>query len=147
MKGPLGFPVVDVAVTLVDGSFHSVDSSELAFRTAGRIAMNEALSAASPHLLEPVHKVTIFSPSGSTSRVTSAVASRRGQMLGLGQRDGWSRWDKVEALVPESELQGLDAELRSVSQGLASYRAEFDHLSELNGKLAEEVVQRELEPA
>ena len=147
VKGPMGFPVVDVAVTLTDGSYHTVDSSELAFRTAGRIAMSEALAAASPHLLEPVHKVTIFSPGSATSRVTSAVASRRGQMLGMEPREGWSRWDKVEALMPESELQGLDAELRSVSQGLASYRAEFDHLSELNGKLAEEVVHRELEPA
>ncbi len=146
-KGPMGFPVVDVAVTLIDGSYHSVDSSELAFRTAGRIAMSEALAAAAPHLLEPVHKATIFSPGSATSRVTSAVASRRGQMLGMEPREGWSRWDKVEALMPESELQGLDAELRSVSQGLATYRAEFDHLSELNGKLAEEVVQRELEPA
>lgn len=147
MKGPLGFPVVDVAVTLVDGSYHSVDSSEIAFRTAGRIAMSEALAVASPHLLEPVHKVTIFAPGYATSRVTSAIASRRGQMLGMGPREGWSRWDKVEALVPEAELQGLDAELRSLSQGLASYRAEFDHLAELNGKLADEVVQRELEPA
>ncbi|MDP8912327.1 MAG: elongation factor G [Pseudomonadota bacterium] len=147
MKGPMGFPVVDVAVTLIDGSYHSVDSSELAFRTAGRIAMSEALAAAAPHLLEPVHKVTIFCPGSATSRVTSAVASRRGQMLGMEPREGWSRWDKVEALMPEAELQGLDAELRSVSQGLATYRAEFDHLSELNGKLAEEVVQRELEPA
>jgi len=147
MKGPMGFPVVDVAVTLTDGSYHSVDSSELAFRTAGRIAMAEALAAAAPHLLEPVHKVTIYSPSGATSRVTSAVASRRGQMLGMSPREGWSRWDKVEALMPEAELQGLDAELRSVSQGLASYVAEFDHLAELNGTLADKVVQRELEPA
>jgi elongation factor G len=147
MKGPLGFPVMDVAVTLTDGSYHSVDSSELAFRTAGRIAMSEALAAASPHLLEPVHRVTIHSPSSATSRITSAVASRRGQMLGMAPREGWSRWDKVEALLPESELQGLDAELRSVSQGLATYKAEFDHLAELNGKLAEEVVQQVLEPA
>jgi elongation factor G len=147
LKGPLGFPVVDVAVTLTDGSYHTVDSSELAFRTAGRIAMSEALAAASPHLLEPVHKVTVFSPGYATSRITSAIASRRGQMLGMAPREGWSRWDRIEALIPEAELQGLDAELRSLSQGLASYRAEFDHLSELNGKLAEEVVQRELEPA
>jgi elongation factor G len=147
MKGPLGFPVVDVAVTLIDGSYHSVDSSELAFRTAGRIAMSEALAAASPHLLEPVHKVTVLAPGYATSRVTSAVASRRGQMLGMDSREGWSRWDKVEALVPEAELQGLDAELRSLSQGLATYQAEFDHLAELNGKLADDVVQRELEPA
>jgi elongation factor G len=146
-KGPLGFPVVDVEVTLIDGSYHSVDSSELAFRTAGRIAMSEALAAASPHLLEPVHRVTVLSPSNATSRVTSAIAARRGQMLGMDSREGWSRWDKVEALVPEAELRGLDAELRSLSQGLATYEAEFDHLSELNGKLAEEVVHQVLEPA
>ncbi len=147
MKGPLGFPVVDVAVTLTDGSYHTVDSSELAFRTAGRIAMAEALAAASPHLLEPVHRVTIYTPGAATSRITSAVSSRRGQMLGMGPREGWSRWDKVEALLPEAELQGLEAELRSLSQGLASYRAEFDHMAELNGTLADKVVQRELEPA
>jgi elongation factor G len=146
-KGPLGFPVVDVAVTLIDGSYHSVDSSELAFRTAGRIGMAEALSTASPHLLEPVFKVTVTTPGYATSRVTSAIASRRGQMLGMDSRPGWSRWDVVEALVPEAELQGLDAELRSVSQGLAAYEAKFDHLSELNGKLAEEVVHKVLEPA
>ena len=146
-KGPLGFPVVDVAVTLTDGSFHSVDSSEIAFRTAGRIAMSEALAAAQPHLLEPIHKLRIHCPGHATSRITSAVASRRGQMLGMNPREGWSRWDVVEALMPEAELQGLDAELRSLSQGLASYEAEFDHLAELNGKLAEEVAHRELEPA
>ncbi|TMJ15559.1 MAG: elongation factor G [Alphaproteobacteria bacterium] len=146
-KGPLGFPVVDVAVTLVDGSYHSVDSSEIAFRTAGRIAMSEALAAAQPHLLEPVHKVSVRTPGSATSRITSAIAGRRGQMLGMDSLEGWSRWDKVEALVPASELQGLDAELRSLSQGLASYEAEFDHLSELNGKLAEEVTHKALEPA
>jgi elongation factor G len=139
--------VVDVAVTLVDGSYHTVDSSELAFRTAGRIGMSEALAAAQPHLLEPVHKVTVVTPGYATSRVTSAIASRRGQMLGMDSRPGWSRWDVVQALVPEAELQGLDAELRSVSQGLATYEAEFDHLAELNGKLADDVVQKVLEPA
>jgi elongation factor G len=147
VKGPLGFPVVDVAVTLIDGSYHSVDSSELAFRTAGRIGMAEALGQAAPHLLEPVMKVTILVPSGATSKATSAVASRRGQMLGMEPREGWSRWDRVEALVPEAEMQGFDAELRSLSQGLATYTAAFDHLAELNGTLADKVVQKELEPA
>ena len=146
-KGPLGFPVVDVAVTLIDGSYHSVDSSEIAFRTAGRIGMAEALAQAQPHLLEPVMKVTVVAPNSATSRVTSAIASRRGQMLGMAPREGWSRWDQVEALIPESEMQGFDAELRSLSQGLATYEAEFDHLAELNGVLADKVVQRELEPA
>jgi elongation factor G len=108
--------------------------------------MHDALAAAAPHLLEPVHKVTVLTPGTATSRITSAIASRRGQMLGMDSREGWSRWDKVEALVPEAELQGLDAELRSLSQGLATYEAEFDHLAELNGTLAEKVV-RELEPA
>lgn len=146
-KGPLGFPVVDVAVTLVDGSYHSVDSSELAFRLAGRIAMSEGLAAASPHLLEPVHKIVVMCPSSASSRITSAIASRRGQMLGMGPRDGWAGWDRIDALVPEAELSGLEAELRSQSQGLASYEAEFDHLAELNGNLAEKVIQRMPEPA
>src|SRR3954469_20771571 len=147
-KGPLGFNVVDVAVSLVDGSYHSVDSSELAFRLAGRIAMHEALAAAQPHLLEPMHKLTVVCPSSSTSRITSAVAGRRGQMLGMGPRDGWAGWDRIEALIPEAELSGLEAELRSQSQGLATYEAEFDHLAELNGPLAEKVIQQRIpEPA
>ena len=148
VKGPLGFPVVDVAVTLIDGSYHSVDSSELAFRLAGRIAMQEALAAASPHLLEPVHKLTVVCPSNAASRISSAIASRRGQMLGMGPREGWTGWDRIEALIPEAELSGLEAEFRSQSQGLATYEAEFDHLAELNGTLADKVVQsHQLEPA
>ena len=147
VKGPLGFQVVDCAVTLVDGSYHSVDSSELAFRLAGRLAMQEALAAAGPHLLEPMHKLTVVCPSSATSRITSAVAGRRGQMLGLAPRDGWTGWDRIEALIPEAELSGLEAELRSQSQGLATYEAEFDHLAELNGPLADKVIQRVPEPA
>ena len=148
VKGPLGFQVVDCAVTLVDGSYHSVDSSELAFRLAGRLAMQEALAAAHPHLLEPMHKLTVVCPSSATSRITSAVAGRRGQMLGLAPRDGWTGWDRIDALLPEAELSGLEAELRSQSQGLATYEAEFDHLAELNGPLADKVIQQRVpEPA
>jgi elongation factor G len=147
-KGPLGFPVVDCAVTLIDGSYHTVDSSELAFRLAGRLAMQEALAAAQPHLLEPMHKLTVVCPSSATSRITSAIAGRRGQMLGMSPRDGWTGWDRIEALIPEAELTGLEAELRSQSHGLATYEAEFDHLAELNGPLADKVVQRKVpEPA
>ncbi len=141
-KGPLGFPVVDVAVTLMDGAYHSVDSSELAFRTAGRIAMADAMAAASSYLLEPVCHLTIHTPGAATSRISSTVASRRGQVMGITPRDGWSRWDVVEATLPVAELQGLNAELRSLSQGLASFRAEFDHLAELGGKQASDVLQR-----
>src|SRR5262249_13517704 len=144
--GPLGFPVVDIAVTLVDGSFHSVDSSELAFRTAGRMAMADALEAAVPYLLEPVAHVTIHTPDSATSRVNSAIATRRGQMVGFVPKDGWSRWDMIEVLLPEAELQGLEAELRSLSQGMARYEAHFDHLAEVNARLASDIVQRAREP-
>jgi elongation factor G len=148
IKGPLGFEVVDCHVALIDGSYHSVDSSELAFRLAGRIAMQEALAAAQPHLLEPMHKLTVVCPSNATSRITSAIAGRRGQMLGMAPRDGWTGWDRIEALIPEAELSGLEAELRSQSQGLATYEAEFDHLAELNGPLADKVIQQRVpEPA
>ena len=146
-KGPLGFPVVDVAVTLTDGSYHSVDSSELAFRIAGRIAMNEALGQASPYLLEPVCKVVFDAPHGCGSKASSLLSSRRGQILGLAPHPSWGRWERVEALLPEASLQGLDAELRSMSQGLATYIAEFDHLAELNGKQADQVVKAQAELA
>jgi elongation factor G len=146
-KGPLGFQVVDCAVALIDGSYHSVDSSELAFRLAGRIAMQEALAAAQPHLLEPMHKISVVCPSSATSRITSAIAGRRGQMLGMAPREGWTGWDRIDALIPEADLSGLEAELRSQSQGLATYEAQFDHLAELNGPLADKVIQRVPEPA
>lgn len=140
-KGPLGFPVVDVAVTLVDGSFHTVDSSELAFRIAGRMAMSDALAQAAPYLLEPICKVTVDTPGGTGSKAGSVLSTRRGQILGLSPHPEWERWERVEALLPESGLHGLDAELRSLSQGLAGFTAEFDHLAELGGKEADQVVK------
>lgn len=146
-KGPLGYQVVDVVVTLIDGSYHSVDSSELAFRTAGRIAMSEALAAAQPYLLEPIAHVTIQCPGTATSRITSALPSRRARVLGLTPREGWSRWDTVEAQVPEAEMSGFQADVRSLSQGMATFEARFDHLSEVTGKAAETIVQRAHEPA
>ncbi|MFC0588054.1 elongation factor G [Novosphingobium aquiterrae] len=140
-KGPLGFPVVDVEVTLTDGSFHAVDSSELAFRIAGRTAMSDALAQAVPYLLEPVVKVTVDTPPGTGSKAGSVLSARRGQILGLSPHPDWPRWEQVEALLPESALHGLDAELRSLSQGLASFVAAFDHLAELGGKHADDVVK------
>jgi elongation factor G len=140
-RGPLGFPVVDAAVRLIDGSFHSVDSSELAFRTAGRIAMSEGLPQCAPYLLEPVFKVVIDTPPGTGSKAGSVLSTRRGQILGLGPHPDWARWERIEAMIPEAGLHGLDAELRSLSQGLASYTATYDHLAELTGKQAEDVVK------
>jgi elongation factor G len=147
LRGPLGCRVVDVAVSLVDGSYHSVDSSELAFRTAGRIAMSAALAAASPYLLEPVAHVTIHSPGSATSRITSALSSHRARMLGMAPREGWSRWETIEALIPEAELRAFGTELRSMSQGMASFEARHDHLAEVNEKLAQAIVQQVHEPA
>lgn len=139
--GPLGFPVVDVEVVLTDGSYHAVDSSELAFRLAGRLAMAEALAAAAPYLLEPVARVTVDMPGTTGSRASTTLSSRRGQILGLGPHPARSRWERVEALLPQSGLAGLDAELRSQSQGLAEFAARFDHYAELGGRHAEEVVR------
>ena len=141
-KGPLGYPVVDVAVTLIDGSFHSVDSSELAFRIAGRIAMSEALPQCQPYLLEPMCHLVIDTPTGATSKASSTISSRRGQILGIGSHPSWQRWDRVEAIIPEAGLHGLDAELRSMSQGLASFTARYDHVAELSGKLADDVIKQ-----
>jgi len=141
-KGPLGFPVVDVEVVLTDGSYHTVDSSELAFRTAGRIGMSDGLKACDSLLLEPIDKVTMYAPSSATSRITSFVSGRRGQILGYDTREGWPGWDRIEINLPQAERQDLIVELRSVTQGLGSYEAEFSHMAELTGRLADEVVQK-----
>jgi elongation factor G len=146
-SGPLGFPVVDVAVVLTDGSYHAVDSSELAFRIAGRMAMADALAAAHPHVLEPICRVAVDTPEGTGSKAGSVLSARRGQILGLSPHPEWPRWERVEGLLPEAGLHGLDAELRSLSQGLAHFEAVFDHLAELAGKQAEDVVKAQREMA
>jgi len=140
-KGPLGFPVTDLEVTLTDGMTHAVDSSEMAFRTAGRLGIEEALKAVGTILLEPIEKLTVYSPSPSASHVTSALTARRGQILGLGPREDWRGWERIEAYLPQSERQDLIAELRGLTQGLGAFEADFDHMSELHGRLAEEAAQ------
>ena len=129
-KGPLGHPVVDIEVTLVDGKYHDVDSSDMAFRTATQIAMREGLAKAGPFLLEPVDRVTVSVPAEHTARVQRLLTGRRGQILAFAERTGWPGWDDVEALVPEAELHDLIIELRSQTQGLGTYRRRFDHLAE-----------------
>jgi elongation factor G len=142
-KGPLGFPVTDVEVTLTDGSYHSVDSSEMAFRQAGRLAMSEALAAAQPYILEPIEKLALVAPSASTSKITQAISARRGQILGFQPREGWAGWDEIEACLPRQERLELIAELRGLTQGLGAFLHSFDHMAELSGRLAEEVVKQE----
>jgi elongation factor G len=139
-EGPLGFPVVDVAVALVDGSFHTVDSSDAAFQTAARIAMQEGMPNCAPVLLEPIMHVKIHVPNDSTAKVNGIVSGRRGQLMGFDARDGWKGWDTVEAQMPQSELHDLIIDLRSLTQGVGTYEVRFDHLAELSGKLAEQVV-------
>lgn len=138
--GPLGFPVVDVAVALTDGSFHSVDSSDAAFQTAGRLAMSEGMPGCAPVLLEPVMRVAIHVPSDATAKVNGVVGARRGVPLGFEAREGWRGWDTVRAEMPLSETGDLIMELRSLTQGLGTYEMAFDRLAELNGKLADQVV-------
>ena len=142
-SGPLGFPVVDVAVTLTDGSYHSVDSSDMAFRTAGRIAMSEGLPQCSPVLLEPIVEVEISVPSDATPKVNAIVSSRRGQILGFDARLGWAGWDVVQAHLPEAELQDLIIELRSATAGVGTFSYTFDHLAELTGRLADTVLEKQ----
>jgi elongation factor G len=139
-SGPLGFPVVDVAVKLTDGSYHSVDSSDAAFQTAGRIAMSEGMPECSPVLLEPVMHVKIHVPSDATAKVNGIVSGRRGQLMGFDMRDGWKGWDTVEAQMPLSEMMDLIIDLRSLTQGVGTYEMAFDHLAELTGKLADHIV-------
>ena len=141
-EGPLGFPVVDVSVTLFDGQFHSVDSSENSFRSAARIAMSEGMPKCDPVLLEPIYKVEISMPSEHTSKVNSIVSGRRGQILGFDARDGWEGWDVLVAMIPESEVHDLIVDLRSATLGVGTYRSEFDHLQELTGQYAEKVLQK-----
>ena len=141
-RGPLGFPVVDVSVTLTDGSYHSVDSSDQAFRTAAQIGMREGMPMCKPVLLEPVLKVELAVPSDATPRVNGIVAQRRGQLLGFDARPGWNGWDVVEALIPQSEIRDLIVELRSATAGVGTFRSKFDHLAELSGKLADQAIEQ-----
>ncbi len=146
-KGPLGFPVVDVAVTLKDGSYHSVDSSDQAFRMAGILAMRDGLKECKPVLLEPIDKVVVACPSDATARVNAIVSGRRGQILGFDAREDWDGWDEVEAMIPESELSDLIVELRSATAGVATFSRNFDHLAELSGKAADKVIESGTAPA
>ena len=137
-KGPHGFPVTDLEVTLIEGQTHSVDSSEMAFRTVGRLVIEDALAQVGTILLEPIEKLTVYSPSPSASNVTSALTAGGGQILGLAPREDWRGWERIEAYLPQSERQDLIAELRGLTQGLGAFEADFDHMSERHGKLADE---------
>ena len=139
-RGPLGFPVVDVAVDLNDGQHHAVDSSDQAFRMAGAMAMREGMPKCDPILLEPILNVTVSVPSDFTSNVQRIVSGRRGQILGFDAKEGWKGWDEVKAYIPQSEMHDLIIELRSATLGVGFFNWEFDRLQELSGREADQVV-------
>ncbi|WP_337996883.1 elongation factor G [Oleispirillum naphthae] len=139
-KGPLGFPVVDVGVTLTDGSYHTVDSSEMAFKTAAGIGMRAALPKCEPILLEPIWEVSVAVPSEWTSKAQRALSQRRAQILGYDKRPGWKGWDVVKAQVPQMEVHDLIVELRSITMGVGTFEWAFDHLQELTGRVADKAV-------
>jgi elongation factor G len=139
-RGPLGFPVMDVQVTLTDGSYHSVDSSDLAFRTAARIGVSEGLPQCQPVLLEPIHVVEIVCPTEATAKINAILSGRRGQILGFDTRDGWPGWDRVRAMMPEAEIGELIVELRSATAGAGSFTRQFDHMAEVTGRAADQII-------
>jgi elongation factor G len=140
-QGSLGFPVVDLAVTLTQGSFHSVDSSDMAFKTAARLAMAEGLPKCEPILLEPILHVDISVPSEYTSKAQRIISGRRGQILGYDAKEGWPGWDQVSATMPQAEMGDLIVELRSLTMGVGTFSWRFDHLQELSGRPADKVIE------
>lgn len=139
-RGPLGFPVIDVQATLTDGSYHSVDSSDQAFRTASRVGVAEALPQCQPVLLEPIHLVEIVCPSEATAKINAILSARRGQILGFDTREGWTGWDCVRAMMPEAEIGDLIVELRSATAGAGSFTRQFDRMAEVTGRAADQIV-------
>ena len=140
VQGPLGFAVVDFNVNLSEGSYHDVDSSEMAFKLAARLAMTEGMPQCAPVLLEPIVAVDIHVPSDATSRVNQIVTGHRGQLLGFDGREGWPGWDTVKAHLPELEIGSLIIELRSATSGVGTFVFAHDHMAELVGRGAEQVV-------
>jgi elongation factor G len=138
--GPLGFPVVDVGVTLTNGSYHAVDSSDQAFKQAARIAMQTGLPDCEPTLLEPVDAVEISVPNTFTANVLKMVSGRRGQILGYEAKADWSGWDVVLAHIPEAEVQTMILELRSLTLGVGFFRWQYDHLDPVPDKLRDRIL-------
>ena len=144
-RGPLGFPVVDVKVNLHDGQHHSVDSSDMAFRIAGRGGVSEGLREAQPVLLEPIYEVRFQAPSVFTGALNPMISSLRGQILGFDREANAEGWDEVRALMPGAALEDLINHLRSATQGVGRYEAELSVYQELYGREAEDIVAKRAE--
>ncbi|GBF53016.1 translation elongation factor G-related protein [Microcystis sp. 0824] len=138
--GPLGFPVVDIDVTLTDGSYHSVDSSEQAFKQAARLAMTEGLPKCHPVLLEPILSVTVLAPSEYTAKVLQLISGKRGQIQGFEASEEWKGWDQITTYLPQAEMHDFIVELRSLTMGVGFFRWDEDHLQEVPDKLRDAVL-------
>lgn len=141
-RGPLGFPVVDVAISLYDGQFHSVDSNELSFKLATAHALKEGLPQCDPVLLEPILSVTISVPSDYTAKALQLVSGKRGQILGYEAKRNWNGWDEINAQIPQGEMHDLIVTLRSLSQGTGFFEWRYDHLQEVPDRLAQAIVDK-----
>jgi elongation factor G len=134
-----GYPLVDVKVTLRDGQYHDVDSSELAFKIAGSMAFKEAARRADPAILEPLMAVEVTTPDDYLGDVIGDLNSRRGQIQAMEERSGARI---VNALVPLAEMFGYVGDLRSKTSGRASYSMQFDSYAEVPGSLAKEIIAK-----
>lgn len=138
--GPLGFPVVDVDVTLTDGSHHSVDSSEQAFKQAARIAMTEGMTHCSPVLLEPILEITVSVPNDFTSKALQLITGKRGQILGYDRIPNWHSWDMVTGYLPQAQMHDFIIELRSLTLGVGFFNWQVAHLQEVPDQLAQNIL-------
>mgnify|MGYP000641906544 CR=1 FL=1 len=134
-----GYPVVDVKVTLYDGSYHEVDSSEMAFKIAGSMAFKEACRKAQPVILEPIMKVSVIVPEEYMGDVIGDISARRGNILGMIPRNGSTQ---VDANVPLSQMFGYATDLRSRTQGRGQYSMEPSHYVELPKSIQQEIVEK-----
>ena len=138
MRGSIaGYPVVDFKARLYDGSYHNVDSSEMAFKIAGSIAFKKALEELKPVLLEPIVSMSIFIPDESMGDVIGDLSSRRGRVSGSDSEDGVT---EIRAFVPMNEVLRYAPDLRSMTSGQGSFTMEFDHYEEAPQPIMEKVI-------
>lgn len=146
-RGVLGFPVIDVGVVLTDGQHHAVDSSDFAFRTAAKMGVRQALSEASPALMQPIYRVDIHLPSIYSGNLVQTVSGLKGSILGFERDEAAKGWDVFRALVPRNALDELALALRAATQGTGWFEKRFDHFEEMYGKEADAVVQAQAQLA
>jgi len=134
-----GYPIIDLAVQLIDGSYHDVDSNEMAFKIAGSMALKEAVRRAKPVLLEPIMEVEVVTPSDYMGDIIGDLSSRRGKVEGMNERAGAR---VISAMVPLGEMFGYSTTLRSMSQGRAAYTMQFAHYEEVPKSVSEEIASK-----